>query len=177
MFDALPEFKPWDEGWYPGVILESFTDKSGSKTFRTGDTVAGAKPGQQPSRNITLCVAAVQDAKDKNAVPMKKLVIINYRPEDLDGERIAAVREARRSGLKMDNDTFRSFMTFVRLKSLEQILAAELPLNGSGFDLSALIGKSVDVFVTQDPPNEKKQVFNSFEQVALAGTHESTKVQ
>lgn len=191
-FDALPEFKPWDEGWYPGVILESFTDKSGGKTFRTGDTASSAAPGKELSRNITLCVAAVKDAKDKNAVPMKKLVTINYRPEDLDDERISAVREARKSSQQMGSDMFRSFMTFVRLKSLETILKEELPLNGSGFDLSGLVGKSIDVRVVQDQPkepckacgqsvalntqcpNHNVKIFNSFEQVAPAGTHKAT---
>lgn len=165
------EFVPWTKGWYGGVILKGFTSSKGDRQFRTEDTVS--KRGD--SRNITLCVAAANG----NEV-MQKLITINYQPDSLTDERIAEVREAahtyaKQRGAWPDKGLQRDFLCFQRLKQLETIAKQELSMNGNGFDLSPLIEQSVDVKVIQDPPNETGSVFNSFDEVAPAGTHESTK--
>lgn len=132
--------EPFLDGWYAGTIVEKreFTDRNGNdRLFLSAD-----EPSQNgDSRNIKLQLE-LKRATDGKTLNISTLV--NYRPEDLSAETVAAVvaQQGNKNSESM-GELFRPFMTLKRLSSLQKIAGVRsLGRNGNGgLDLHCLFGK------------------------------------
>lgn len=157
--DRSPSF---EDGWYTGKILakRAFTDKMGNdRVFESDDT-----PAQKSGRNIRLQVELTR-ASDKRTINVSTL--INYQPDDLTPEAIAAV-VAKKEDVKTGGEwgpMFRSFMTLNRLGRLQKIAGVKsLGRNGNGgLDLSPLYGKTAYFQLVPDERNPDFKAVKNFQ--------------
>ena len=130
----------WVDGWYEGNILDKreFTDSTGSdRVFESTDIPS--RGGD--SRNINLQVTLKRKSDGRT---MNNKASVNYRPDDLTQETIAAVMadtERVKAGEK--RVAFRQFMVLNRLSKLQKIAGIrQFQRNGNGgLDLTPLHGK------------------------------------
>ena len=132
-------FESFSDGWYGGVILakREFTDKLGNdRVFESDDT-----PAQKSGRNIRLQLELTR-ASDKRTMNISTLV--NYQPDDLSPETVAAVLERKGTVIEQGDPLLRSSIALQRLAALQKIAGGSaLRRNGNGgLDLTPLYGKS-----------------------------------
>jgi len=134
------ERKPWDDGWYSGVIVAEYeTTGNYAKINKTED--APSKKGD--SRNLKLCVTLVNgnDTRDRN-------IMINYRPEALDPERIEDLRVRKAAKERLAGVDNRDSLSLSKFHELER---AGIPIedNGhGGFDVDKMIGVAADFYLS-----------------------------
>ena len=145
---AGDEVTPFENGWYKATIQarREFTDKNGNdRIFESEDT-----PAQRSGRNIRLQVEVTR-ASDGRKLNVSWL--INYNPDDLTQETVAAVMAKKDDGGEY-GDLFRSYMTIKRLSSLQAVAGKALTRGSDGaFDLTPLYGKECFVRVADDDRN------------------------
>ena len=149
--DSRPE--PLADGWYQGTILEKreFTDNNGNdRVFESSDA-----PAQRSGRNIRLQVELKRRSDGKT---FNVSTLINYKPEDLTAETVAAIAKRRAENKENGTewgDLFRPFMTLTRLSKLQKIAGVrQLQRNGDGgLDLTPLFGKVAYFRVKPDSRN------------------------
>lgn len=156
------EQAPWENGWYKATILErrEFVDSNGnSRVFESGDTPAASGNG----RNVRL---QVQVRRTDGRV-LNSSYLVNYRPEDLSQQTVAAViaqqAKGKESGEKM-GDLFRPFMTLKRLSQLQGVAGVRaFNRNGDGgLDLYGLYGKEAFVRLKEDSRNPQYKEITDF---------------
>lgn len=161
--DNRPEFQPFENGWYQGVILQKreFTDKNGNdRVFESGDAVSQ----RGDSRNIRLQVELTRES-DKKTLNVSTL--INYNPNDLSQETIQAVTAHK---AKVDDgeewgELFRSFMTLTRLAKLQKIAGVRQlqRTQDGGLDLTPLYGKTAYFRIGDDTRNPQYKEIKDFQ--------------
>jgi hypothetical protein len=154
--DGFQRTEPLADGWYQGTILEKreFTDSNGNdRVFESSDT-----PAQRSGRNIRLQLELKRRSDNKT---FNLSTLINYKPEDLTAETVAAVaqrvQENKSDGVEW-GELFRPFMTLTRLGKLQKIAGVrQLQRNGDGgLDLTPLFGKTAYFRVKPDARSEGK---------------------
>ena len=133
------ERKPWDDGWYSGVIMSEYeTTGNYAKINKTED--APSKKGD--SRNLKLCVTLVNGNDTKNFN-----ITINYRPEALDPERMEDLRVRKTAKEQFKGADFRDSMSLSKFHELER---AGIPIedNGNGgLDVEKMIQVAADFYI------------------------------
>ena len=140
--------KPWDDGWYSGVIIAEYeTSGNFATVHKTQD-----QPSQGgDSRNLKLCVTVVNgnDTKSLNYT-------VNYRPEALDPERMEDLRVRKAAKEKLAGADFRDAMSLSKFHELER---AGIPLedNGhGGFDVDRIVGTTADFYLGTRTKDKKE---------------------
>lgn len=161
--DQRPEFQPFENGWYQGIIQEKreFTDKNGNdRVFASGDSVSQ----KGDSRNIRLQVELTRtDGKKLNVS-----TLINYNPNDLSQEVLQAVA-AHKEKVNTEGaewgELFRSFMTLTRLAKLQKIAGVRQlqRSNDGGLDLTPLYGKTAYFRIKDDTRNPQYKEIADFQ--------------
>lgn len=159
--DVRPD--PLADGWYQGTILEKreFVDSNGNdRVFESSDT-----PAQRSGRNIRLQIE-LKRRSDGKAFNVSTL--INYKPEDLTAETVAAIAKRRQENKENGaewGDLFRPFMTLTRLGKLQKIAGVrQLQRNGDGgLDLAPLFGKTAYFRVKPDSRNPQYKEVADFQ--------------
>src|SRR5580765_1968050 len=97
------ERKPWDDGWYSGVIVAEY-ETSGN--FATVHKTQDVPSTTGDSRNLKLCVTVVNgnDTKSLNTT-------VNYRPEALEAERMEDLRVRKAAKEQFKGADFRDSMS------------------------------------------------------------------
>lgn len=158
--------EPLADGWYAGTILEKreFTDSNGNdRVFESSDSVSQ----KGDSRNLRLQVE-LKRRSDGRVIPVSTL--INYKPEDLTAETVAAIAAQKELNQKDPasgwGDLFRPFMTLTRLSKLQTIGGVrQLQRNGNGgLDLTPLYGKSAFFKLRPDSRNPQYKEVADFQQ-------------
>jgi len=133
------ERKPWEDGWYSGVIVAEYeTSGNFARVHKTEDTLS--KKGD--SRNLKLCVTVVNgnDTKSLNTT-------INYRPEALEPERIEDLRVRKANKERFSGVDNRDSLSLSKFHELER---AGIPVedNGhGGFDVEKMLGIAADFYL------------------------------
>ena len=141
------ERKPWDDGWYSGVIVAEYeTSGNFATVHKTQDVPSQAGD----SRNLKLCVTVVNgnDTKSLNTT-------INYRPEALDGERMEDLRVRKAAKEQFKGADFRDSMSLSKFHELER---AGIPVedNGhGGMDTDKMLGVAADFYLGTRVRKEK----------------------
>jgi hypothetical protein len=158
---------PWENGWYNAAVIESQTVTSRTTgavtTFASEDRVS--KDGT--SRNLFLRVRIARlDGRTLNT----RSRVINYRPSDFTPTRVAEViegqKQAKEEGDWADKDLFRSFMSMLRIGTLQRIAGVKQFQHTpeGGLDLTPLFGKQCFARLADDDQGKYKEV------VALSDT-------
>jgi len=159
---------PWEPTWYSGVVIaeyEAISAAFGSKVHKTED-----RPSQDgSSRNLKLCISLV-DGKTNQSRNVNWT--INYRPEALELERIAELKELREENKGKQkwggpNDQ-RDALTLSRFHALERagLLGEEGKKNKDGtedyafdskgnLDPDKIVGKAADFHINVSRMNGK----------------------
>lgn len=161
--DGGPRTEPLADGWYQGVILEKreFTDSNGNdRVFESVDA-----PAQRSGRNIRLQVELTRRSDGRK---FNLSTQVNYRPEDLTAETVAAVAQRvqdQKNGVEW-GDLFRPFMTLQRLGRLQKIAGVrQLQRNSEGgLDITPLFGKTAFFKVKDDDRNSKYKAIDTFQE-------------
>jgi len=161
--DSRPEFQPFENGWYQGVILQKreFTDKNGNdRVFESGDSVSQ----RGDSRNVRLQVELTRtDGKHLNVS-----TLINYNPNDLSQatlQAVAAHKEKVNTEGAEWGDLFRSFMTLTRLAKLQKIAGVRQLQRSAdgGLELTPLFGKTAYFRIGDDTRNPQYKEIKDFQ--------------
>lgn len=162
--DDRPDFQPFENGWYQGVILQKreFTDKNGNdRVFESGDAVSQ----RGDSRNIRLQVELTRASDGKK---LNVSTLINYNPNDLSQETLQAVA-AHKASVDKDGaewgELFRSFMTLTRLAKLQKIAGVRQLQRSAdgGLDLTPLFGKTAYFRIGDDTRNPQYKEIKDFQ--------------
>lgn len=162
--DDRPEFQPFENGWYQGVIHEKreFTDKNGNdRVFASGDSVSQ----RGDSRNIRLQVELTRASDGKK---LNLSTLINYNPSDLSQATLQAVA-SHKEKVNTDGaewgDLFRSFMTLTRLAKLQKIAGVRQlqRSNDGGLELTPLFGKTAYFRIKDDTRNPQYKEVADFQ--------------
>ena len=162
--DSRPDFQPFENGWYQGIILQKreFTDKNGNdRVFESGDAVSQ----RGDSRNIRLQVELTRASDNKK---LNVSTLINYNPNDLSQETLQAVA-AHKEKVNTEGaewgDLFRSFMTLTRLAKLQKIAGVrQLQRNqDGGLELTPLYGKTAYFRIKDDTRNPQYKEIADFQ--------------
>lgn len=164
--DQRPEFQPFENGWYQGVILEKreFTDKNGNdRVFESVDAVSQ----RGDSRNIRLQVELTRtDGKKLNVS-----TLINYKPEALSQATLQAVA-AQKEKVNTDGaewgELFGVFMTLNRLAKLQKIAGVRQLQRSAdgGLDITPLFGKTAYFRIADDKRNPQYKEIADFQDYA-----------
>jgi hypothetical protein len=151
----------WEDGWYDAIVLESQTVTSRTTgavtTFTSEDRIS--KAGD--SRNLFLRVQIKRRKDGRTLVTRAKC--INYRPSDFTPERVAAVIEgktrAKEEGSWSDTDLRRSFLSMLRIGSLQRIAGVKQFQHTpeGGLDLTPLFGKPGFARLADDDQGKYKE--------------------
>lgn len=160
--ESRPE--PLADGWYQGTILakREFTDNNGNeRVFESSDA-----PAQRSGRNIRLQIE-LKRRSDGKVFNVSNL--INYKPEDLTQETVAAVakrRDENKANGTEWGDLFRPFMTLTRLGKLQKIAGVRQLQRGAdgGLDLTPLFGKTAYFRVKPDSRNPQYKEVADFQE-------------
>jgi hypothetical protein len=155
--------EPLADGWYRGTILEKreFTDSNGNdRVFESNDT-----PAQRSGRNIRLQVELTRKSDGRT---FNLSTLINYKPEDLTAETVAAVAkrvQENKEGTAEWGELFRPFMTLTRLGKLQKIAGVrQLQRNSEGgLDITPLFGKTAYFRVKPDSRNTQYKEVADFQ--------------
>lgn len=118
----------WPDGWYKAEVIEGYATGSGFQ-WETGDKAS--KDGQ--SRNMTVCfVVTNREGENKNI-----WYSFNYRLNDFDPKRIAAVVELRKQyagkkGAWAEKDFQRTSLAIASLGQFERALGFRLRRTPAG---------------------------------------------
>lgn len=164
--DTRPEFQPFENGWYRGVIQEKreFTDKNGNdRVFESVDAVSQ----RGDSRNIRLQIELTRtDGKKLNLS-----TLINYKPSVLSQETLQAVA-AHREKVNGEGaewgELFGAFMTLNRLAKLQKIAGVRQlqRTTDGGLDLQPLYGKTAYFRIGDDKRNPQYKEVADFQDYA-----------
>ena len=132
--------KPWDDGWYSGVIVAEYeTSGNFATVHKTQDVPSTAGD----SRNLKLCITVVNgnDTKSLNTT-------LNYRPDALNPERMEELRTRKANKEQLAGADFRDAMSLSRFHELERAgIPVEEGENG-GFDVDKMIGVTADFYLS-----------------------------
>lgn len=159
--DIRPD--PLADGWYQGAFLEKreFTDNNGNdRVFESSDT-----PAQRSGRNIRLQIELTRRSDGKK---FNVSTLINYKPEDLSAETVAAIAQRRQENKENGTewgDLFRPFMTLTRLGQLQKIAGVRQLQRSAdgGLDLTPLFGKAAFFKLRPDQRNPQYKEVASFQ--------------
>lgn len=159
--EAAGEGGGWEDGWYEGVIVDqrSFEDKNGNeRVFETCDTPSA----KGDSRNIRF-QAVIRRKSDSRTLGTS--VQVNYRPEDLTPETVAAVTARATAGDGQMGDLFRPFLALQQLGRLQKIAGVrQLQRNGNGgLDLTPIYGKPAFFRLGPDSRNPQYREVKAFQ--------------
>lgn len=148
------------KGWFKAEIIPGYTTGKG-KVFTTEDVAS--KDGM--SRNLRLCLAITNGKQTRN-----NFTSFNYRVEDFDKHRMAAVEQARKTftGVQKwpDSDLQRTSLALAKLGQAVKAASVKLRRREDGVLIAdAFVGGKADVYLTI---NEKG--FNDITQFAAPGT-------
>lgn len=153
----------WENGWYRATInaSRSFTDKNGNdRLFESQDSVSA----KGTSRNLKLQITVAR----KDGKTLNNSMLVNYNPDALAPETVAAVKAHVAEKKQTDRETlgelFLPFMTLQKLSNLQTIAGRTLTRTAEGgLDLSPLFGKTFYVRLKDDSRNPQYKEVDKFQ--------------